>query len=81
MGIASLRSLSFIDSTALVAMDLTPPPGGDENKGPVVLAAVWTLTSIALVTVAARLYGRYRLTRNAGWDDLFITISMVSGSS
>ncbi|MCJ1394984.1 hypothetical protein MMC18_007865 [Xylographa bjoerkii] len=60
-------------------MDPTPPPGGDDNKGPVILASIWTLTSVALITVVARLYGRFKLTRSAGWDDFFIVISMVFG--
>jgi hypothetical protein len=53
-----------------------PPPGGDENQGPAILAAVWTLTGIALLAVAARLFGRFHL-RNFGLDDLYIIISMV----
>lgn len=37
----------------------------------------WTLGSIAVVAVGARLFSRIFLTRNIGWDDAFIVFSLV----
>lgn len=48
------------------------------NRGPAINAAVWTFTTIALLCVLLRLYGRFILTNNFGWDDFWIVISMVS---
>jgi len=45
----------------------------DENRGPTILGATLTVTVVALITTIARLYVRFRMIRNVGWD--------VSGSS
>ncbi|MCJ1322909.1 hypothetical protein MMC15_008259 [Xylographa vitiligo] len=52
------------------------PPGGDVNQGPAILASSWALTTISLITCGCRLYGRLRMTRNAGMDDVVIMVSM-----
>ncbi|KAF7510037.1 hypothetical protein GJ744_007141 [Endocarpon pusillum] len=54
-----------------------PPAGGDHNKGTAIEVASWVFTSIALITVILRLYGRLRLTHNPGWDDFWIVLSMI----
>ena len=61
-----------------MAAPMVPPPGGDYNRGPAILASTWPLTGLAIVAVGGRLYGRIRLTRNAGLDDFFISLSMVN---
>lgn len=48
------------------------------NRGIYYAAIGWTLTVIALVVVATRLYSRCVLTRSAGSDDFTIAISAVS---
>lgn len=55
-----------------------PPPGGDQNRGPTINLVVWIFTGISLACVTARMYGRVFLTRNVGWDDFWIVLSMVS---
>jgi len=40
------------------------PVGGDSNQGTAVEVVTWIFTSIALVTLILRIYGRLRLTRN-----------------
>lgn len=41
------------------------------------MAVMWTLTSIALILVAARLCVRTRILRNLGDDDWLIALAMV----
>lgn len=56
---------------------LSPPSGGDQNQGPRILIVEWVLTAVALIVVGARIFGRIRITRNLGLDDLWIIIAMV----
>ncbi|MCJ1247602.1 hypothetical protein MMC30_004817 [Trapelia coarctata] len=59
-------------------MSAALPPGLPfDNRGPGILAAVWTFTIVGLFTTVCRLYGRLKLTSNAGKDDLVIAISQV----
>ena len=52
----------------------------NSNKGPMVMAVMWALTSIALTLVAARLCIRTRILRNLGADDWLIALAMVHES-
>ncbi len=56
---------------------LVAPPGGDQNQGPRILIVEWVLTALSLIAVGARIFGRFRITRNAGLDDLWIIIAVV----
>jgi hypothetical protein len=52
-------------------MPTMPAPGAglpDENKGPQILGASATVTTIALMTVVARLVVRSRIVRRLGTD-------------
>lgn len=49
-----------------------------ENKGPVLLAVMWTLTGLATVMVLARLFIRTKIIHAVGLDDWLIGFSMVS---
>jgi hypothetical protein len=49
----------------------------DPSRGPILLAAAWTGTGLAIVMVALRLYTRIT-HRNLGWDDAFIVLSLVN---
>jgi len=40
----------------------------NENEGPKILGATLGITSLALITMIARLYVRLRMIRNVGWD-------------
>ncbi|RAH48314.1 uncharacterized protein BO95DRAFT_62912 [Aspergillus brunneoviolaceus CBS 621.78] len=50
-----------------------------ENKGPALLAVMWTLTSLATVLVCARLVIRTKIIRAFGLDDWLIASSMILG--
>jgi hypothetical protein len=39
-----------------------------ENEGPNILGATLTVTIVALLTLAVRLYVRLKMIRNVGWD-------------
>jgi len=54
-----------------------PPPGGDQNRAPLLNAVEWTLTSLSIVFVGCRLFTRLRIVRSPGLDDVFIIISIV----
>jgi len=58
--------------------DNTPPPDGDVDKGPMVLALVTVSTGLALLTVALRLFVRITVVKSVGWDDHAIVVSAVS---
>ncbi|KAJ5614881.1 hypothetical protein N7528_008535 [Penicillium herquei] len=49
------------------------------NKGPMMMAVMWALTSVALILVAARLCVRTRILRNLGADDWLIALAMFFG--
>ena len=53
------------------------PPEGDQAQGWAIIAACWSLVTVAFISTATRLWIRSQVTRNLGWDDLFITIAMV----
>ncbi|KAK4031677.1 hypothetical protein C8A01DRAFT_41873 [Parachaetomium inaequale] len=57
-----------------------PAPGAglpDENKGPEILGASVTVTTIALITVIVRLVVRSRIVRKLGTDDYAMVIAML----
>ncbi|KAF2806512.1 uncharacterized protein BDZ99DRAFT_394327 [Mytilinidion resinicola] len=49
----------------------TPPLPNypNDNQGPIILATTGTVTALALITLALRLFVRIRMIRNVGWDD------------
>lgn len=47
------------------------------DKGPAVLTTLWSLTSVSLLFVLARLLVRLRILQKAGWDDILITFSII----
>jgi hypothetical protein len=59
----------------------TAPPGGDINKGPLVLTLVTVTTSLALIAVGTRTFVRVTIVRNVGWDDYAIIVGVVSTST
>ncbi|MCJ1264975.1 hypothetical protein MMC22_004850 [Lobaria immixta] len=58
-----------------------PPPGGDQNKGPALLAVSLTTGIIAFIATALRLVSRVFIVRQVGWDDFTISIAEVSKST
>lgn len=53
------------------------PVGGDQTRAPTIIGVYSVMTSLSIICVAARLYTRFRLTRNPGMDDAVIVLSMV----
>jgi NAD/NADP transhydrogenase beta subunit len=49
----------------------------DDDKGPKILAVLWTLTGLTAVMVAARMFIRLRILKNFGIDDYLIAVSMI----
>lgn len=39
-----------------------------ENEGPRILGATLAITTLALITMMARLFVRFKMIRNVGWD-------------
>ncbi|PYI06301.1 hypothetical protein BO78DRAFT_418709 [Aspergillus sclerotiicarbonarius CBS 121057] len=59
-------------------MAAVSPEYAHQTKGPRILAVFWTMTSLALLLVAARLFIRIKVLRSPGADDWLIAASMVS---
>ncbi|KAI9926251.1 hypothetical protein ASPWEDRAFT_115636 [Aspergillus wentii DTO 134E9] len=59
-------------------MALTEANASDD-KGPKILAVLWTLTGLTAIMVIARLFIRSKMLRNMGLDDYLIAVSMVLG--
>lgn len=49
-----------------------------EDQSASITAASWTLGAVSIMIVGLRLYTRLLLTRLPGWDDFFITLSLVT---
>ncbi|CAG8084887.1 unnamed protein product [Penicillium nalgiovense] len=49
------------------------------DKGPKMMAVMWTMTALATLLVIARLCVRQRMLRNFGFDDWLIGASMIFG--
>ena len=60
-------------------MDSFPePPDGDRNRAPELIIICWLEFIIGFAFVTARFYSRIRITRNVGWDDWWILITLVT---
>jgi len=55
----------------------TPPSGGDQNEAPLLRAIIGTELGVCTLVIAARLYTRLRLVRNAGIDDWIMFATYV----
>ncbi|PWY95509.1 hypothetical protein BO94DRAFT_552407 [Aspergillus sclerotioniger CBS 115572] len=58
-------------------MAVVSPEYAHQTKGPRILAVFWTMTSLAIVLVAARLFIRIKILRSPGADDWLIAASMI----
>ncbi len=54
------------------------PTGGDQNRGPELVAVTWALTALATVVVALRMFTRIRILKDMALDDFYVVISLVS---
>jgi hypothetical protein len=53
-----------------------PTPGGDSDRGPLLLGVLWTQAGIATVIVFLRLYARFMI-HTTGWDDWLMFLTLV----
>lgn len=54
-----------------------PPPGGDKNRGSIILALDGIIFGTSWTMVLLRLVTRTWITRNLGWDDATIFFAAV----
>ena len=54
-----------------------PPVGGDQDKAPLLRAITGAELGVCAVVIAARVYTRFRLARNAGIDDWIMIATFV----
>lgn len=54
-----------------------PPPGGDKNRGSIILPLDGLIFGISWTMVLIRLGVRTGITRNLGWDDATIFLAAV----
>jgi hypothetical protein len=47
------------------------------NRGPELISILWSLTGLAFLTAALRIFARTR-NRMFGWDDIFMIFATVS---
>ncbi|KAM5466509.1 hypothetical protein MauCBS54593_005766 [Microsporum audouinii] len=50
-----------------------------DDKGPQILAIMWSLFSVSTSMVLVRLWIRSHLTKQLGWDDAFIVLALACG--
>ncbi|KAJ5593874.1 uncharacterized protein N7459_000082 [Penicillium hispanicum] len=51
----------------------------NQDKGPKILAVLWTLTALATLTVVARIFIRLRMLKAFGIDDYLIILAIILG--
>lgn len=49
-----------------------------EDFGPVLNGVMWFQVIISSIFIALRIYTRYYIIRNLGWDDLMMVVNLVS---
>ena len=49
-----------------------------EDRGPLTNIINWLFTGASIIIVSLRLVSRLKLSNLAGWDDLYISIALVS---
>ena len=61
-----------------MASPVSPPAGGDRNRGPALATTTISLDILATTFVLVRLYVRSRVVKQLGLDDFFIIMALVS---
>lgn len=56
---------------------MSSPKTLDINRGPVVVAILWTETAVAVIIVSMRFYARTMIKR-ISWDDWLMLVTLVS---
>lgn len=55
--------------------------GKPADYGPILNGVMWFQVVISSVFIALRIYTRYYIIRNIGWDDLMMIVNLVSRTS
>lgn len=55
-------------SSSSITAQMTPPVGGDQNRGPQLMAMFWTETPVSMLLLSLRSYARVSI-RGVGYDD------------
>lgn len=58
-----------------------PPPYGDLNLGPGIIASTVVLVAVSAIVVALRLATRWWIVKSIGWDDITIVFAIVRSMS
>ncbi|KAL8745580.1 MAG: hypothetical protein Q9190_002292 [Brigantiaea leucoxantha] len=61
----------------MLSYEIDWDPGPDISAGPTILIVTWTLTSVAVVVVALKVWTRIRLIHLTGADDVLTVIALV----
>lgn len=48
-----------------------------ESRGAEIIIVAWVFTGISIVVAGLRLFVKARISKELGWDDFFILLSMV----
>lgn len=56
---------------------MPPPPGGNQNAGPALLVVTWLCTAICTVVVSLKLWTRFKIIGQTGWDDALTVLALV----
>ena len=60
-------------------MDSLPiPSGGDQNRGPELVAVIWAFTTLATIIVSLKIFTRVKILQELALDDLFTVFALVS---
>lgn len=54
-----------------------PPPMGDEDRGPGMIATTIVVSVLADIVVCTRMWIRVRMIKQVGWDDWTIVAAAV----
>ena len=66
-----------LSSLTMSADTMTPPAGGDVDRGSTLIALSWTWASVSLLFVALRFYSRIKYASILWWDDWWILFTLV----
>lgn len=55
---------------------MTPPVGGNQNRGPQLMAMFWTESAICILLLSLRFYARISI-RGVGYDDWMMLATVV----
>lgn len=54
-----------------------PPPYGDLDLGPGIIASTTVLVAVSAIVVALRVATRWWIVKSIGWDDITIVLAVV----